>query len=80
MKPVKNFVFAALLAFSIAFNIFGGDIQHPGIAAPTPSPTPEALIATTDETIPDAIDSEQTTIVTTDYLFFEILIALLSVY
>ena len=79
MKPVKNFVFAALLAFSIAFNTFAGDIQHPGIAAPTPSPTPEALIATTDE-IPDAPDSQQNTVVTADYLWVEILIALLSVY
>jgi len=79
MKPVKNLVFAALLAFSIAFNTFAGDIQHPGIAAPTP--TPEArIIAATDETISDATDSQQTTVETADYLFLEILIALLSVY
>ena len=80
MKPVKNFVFAALLVFSIAFNTFAGDIQHPGIAAPTPTPSPEAMINATDKIIPDATDSQQSTVATADYLFFEILIALLSVY
>ena len=80
MKPVKNLVFAALLVFSIAFNTFAGDIQHPGIAAPTPTPTPEALIDATDETIPDVTDSQQTTVETADYLWFEVLTALLSVY
>ena len=54
MKPVKNLVFAALLVFTLAFNTFAGDIQHPGIAAPTPTPSPEAVIDATDETIPDA--------------------------
>ena len=81
MKPVKNFVFAALLVFSITLNIFGGDIDQPGFAAPTPTPTPEArMIAVTDQTIPDATDSQQITVETADYLFFEILISLLSVY
>jgi hypothetical protein len=80
MKSVKNLVFAALLVFSIAFNTFAGEIQHPGIAAPSPTPTPEAMINATDETLPDATDSQQTTVETADYLFFEILLALLSVY
>ena len=80
MKPVKNLVFAALLVFSIALSTFAGEVQVPGIAAPTPTPSPEALIDATDETIPDATDSQQSTVATADYLFFEILIALLSVY
>ena len=79
MKPVKNLVFAALLVFSIAFNTFAGDIQVPGVAAPTPTPTPEARVAT-DETIPDVIDGQQTTVATADYPWFEVLTALLSVY
>ena len=78
MKPVKNLVFAALLVFSITLNTFAGDVQVPGVAAPTP--TPAALIAATDETIPDATDSQQTTVEKADYLFLEILIALLSVF
>jgi hypothetical protein len=80
MKPVKNLVFAALLVFSIALNTFAGDIQVPGIAAPTPTPTPEAVIVGTDERVPDATDSQQTTVGAADYLFFEVLTALLSVY
>jgi hypothetical protein len=78
MKPVKNFVFAALLVFSIALNTFGGDIDLPGAPAPTPPPR---VTATTDETFPETkTDSQETTIGTADYLFFEVLTALLSVY
>ena len=73
MKPVKNLVFATLLVFSITLNAFGGDIDLPG--APKPEPPPR-VTATTDETIPETdIDQE-----TADYLFFEVLTALLSVY
>jgi len=69
MKPVKNLVFAAVLIFSIALNTFGGDIDLPG----TPAPPPPRVTATTDETIPETVE-------TADYLFFEVLTALLSVY
>ena len=74
MKPVKNLVFAALLVFSIALNTFAGDVQVPGIAAPTPSPTPEEsrIFVPAPET--------DTTVETADYLFLEVLTALLSVY
>jgi hypothetical protein len=78
MKPVKNLVFAALLVFSIAFNTIAGDIEHPGAPAPTPEPP---RITLTDETIPGTTtDSQDTTIETADYLFLEVLTALLSVY
>ena len=80
MKPVKNLVFAAVLVFSIVLTTLAGDIDHPGIAAPSPTPTPDSQVAATNETIPGATDSQQTTVETADYLFFEILIALLSVY
>jgi hypothetical protein len=74
MKPVKNLVFAALLAFGLALNTFAGDIQVPGIAAPTPTPTPEEsrIFVPAPET--------DTTVETADYLFLEVLTALLSVY
>ena len=78
MKPVKNLVFAAVLVISIAFNTLGGDIDLPGAAAPPPPPR---MTAATDETIPGtSTDSQQTTVETADYLFFEVLTALLSVY
>ena len=75
MKPVKNLVFAALLVFSIALNTFAGDIQQPGaVATPTPSPSPE------ESRIMISAPESETTTVTADYLFLEVLTALLSVY
>ena len=74
MKPVKNFVFAALLVFSIAFNTFGGDIDLPGKTQPPPEPP---RMTATDGTTSSTTDI---TIDTADYLFFEVLTALLSVY
>jgi hypothetical protein len=78
MKPVKNLVFAALLVFTIAFNTFGGDIDQPG----NPAPPPPRATATTDETVPvtSTDDTQQTTVETSDYIIFEALAALLSVY
>jgi hypothetical protein len=76
MKPVKNLVFAALLVFSITPSTFAGDIDHPGIAAPPPPPR---MMTASDETIPDPADNQQTA-ESLDYLFFEALAALLSVY
>jgi hypothetical protein len=79
MKPVKNFVFAALLVLSIALHTVAGDIDHPGIAAPPP---PRQMTTIYDGTTsgsnteqPDSI-----TVETADYLFLEALAALLSVY
>ena len=75
MKPVKNLVFAALLVFSIALNTFAGDVQVPGaVPTPTPSPSPEEsrIFVPAPET--------DTTVDTADYLFLEVVTALLSVY
>jgi len=77
MKPVKSFVFAALLVFSIALNTFAGDIDLPGKTPEPPHIT--ATGETTGGTTPDNTDS-QPTVETSDYLFLETLAALLSVY
>lgn len=75
MKPVKNLVFAALLALSIALNTFAGEIQQPGaVATPTPTPNPE------ESRIYVPAPDIDTTFDTGDYLFLEVLTALLSVY
>ena len=79
MKPVKNFVFAALLVSSLAFNSFAGDIDVPGIVPPPPR------MSTTNDDSTTLVGSEtqQTDLIqaeTSDYLFFEALAALLSMY
>ena len=77
MKPVKNLVFALLLVSSIAVNTFAGEVEVPG----APAPPPPRITATTDETLPvTSTDTQQTTVETSDYIIFEALAALLSVY
>ncbi len=78
MKLVKNFVLAALLASTLAVSAFAGDQHGP---AALPSPTPSALIAY-DETAPYVIDPNTGSVSTetSDSLFYEALVALLSVY
>jgi len=78
MKPVKNFVFVALLLSSLALNTFAGDIQTPGVVAPPPA----RATSTTDEdtTVSNTEQVGGVTAETSDYLLFEALTALLSVY
>ena len=76
MKLAKNFVFATLLVCTLAFNTFAGDVETPGSPVPPPRAT-----ATTDETTPvPSTDTQQTTVESSDYIIFETLAALLSVY
>ena len=78
MKPVKNFVFAALLVSSLAFNSFAGDIDVPGIIPPPPR-----VSTTNDDSTPLVGSEGQTDVIqaeSSDYLFFEALAALLSMY
>jgi len=78
MKPFKTLVFAALLVLSLAFNTFAGDVDVPGAPAPPPPPRltiiqEPVITGTTQNT--EAVTSEPS-----DYLFYEALAALLSVY
>ena len=74
MKLVKNFVLAVLLASVLAVSAPAGEVDTPGFAGPTPTPTP----LRSDET--GKSDVTVISAETSDYLFFEALAALLSVY
>jgi hypothetical protein len=76
MKLVKNFAYAALLISAVTVNTFAGEQDTPTFVPP-PKATAEAGV-------PPVTDSyfERSGEITaeTDYLFFEALAALLSVY
>ena len=79
MKPFKNLVFAALLVFSLAFSTLAGDVDVPG--APKPLTYTEDPVIT--NTKPTSTSTQETGAVTaepSDYLFYEALVAFLSVY
>jgi hypothetical protein len=84
MKSVKNLVYAVLLASVLGISANAGDQGTPGFANPSPSPTPGALMASTDENPKTAAlnysDPTAGSTETSDYLFYEALAALLSVY
>ena len=80
MKPVKNFLFAVLLVSAMAISTSAGELDTPGVIPPPPP----RQMATSTEGIPvDGSDTEQTegiTVESTDYLFLDVLVALLSAY
>jgi len=81
MKTFKTLVFTAVLVFSLAFTTYGsgGDVDVPGAK---PSPTPQLLVSNQDSlvTYTETQHTEEVTTQTSDYLFYEALAALLSVY
>jgi hypothetical protein len=83
MKSVKNLVYAVLLAFilGVSANAEGGDQGTPGIVA-SPTPPPNHVIVSTDDPKTAAYygDPSAGSTQTSDYLFYEALVALLSVY
>ena len=82
MKPVKNFVFGLLLVLAISGSSLAGEIPIP----PAPEPPPRATAIDPDEAMPCTNENdpycEQSgeTSETSDYLLFEALLALLSLY
>ena len=82
MKLVKNFALAVLLAFVLAVSAPAGEVPMPGYTGPTPTPTPNGA-SSSDESKSANYDDTNSTVIsaeTSDYLFFEALAALLSVY
>jgi hypothetical protein len=79
MKPVKNFLFAVLVVFAMAISTPAGELDTPGVVPPPPP----RQMTTFDDTTTNGSDTELAggiTAETSDYLFFEALAALLSVY
>jgi hypothetical protein len=83
MNSVKNLVFTALLLSVLCVNALAGDMNSPGVSAPPPPPTAEKMTTSTgsDTEIydPYAEQSGETT-ESSDYLLFDVVKALLSVY
>ena len=79
MKSVKNFVSATILAAVFAVSVFAGDTHAPGYTTPSPTPSPEGLVAYDETPVCDP-DTGCLSTETSDSLFYEALAALLSVY
>lgn len=78
MKLVKNFVFAVLLVSTFTVKSFAGDIETPGYVPPSP---PRLSVANDSSSTPVVgTDTQQDGVETSDYLLFEALMALLSVF
>lgn len=79
MKPVKNLVFAAILVFSLSFGTLAGEVDVPG--APVPPPR-VAYVCDPNSSVNCTTTEEEPVMVleTSDSLFYEALVALLSVY
>ena len=78
MKLVKHFVFAVLLVSVLAVTAPAGELDTPG-AKPSPSPAMAPVSAISDKENGDP-NATIVTAETSDYLFFEALAALLSMY
>jgi hypothetical protein len=80
MKLVKNFLYAVVLVFAIAVNTPAGEQDTPGFVPPPP---PRATSTSDEYTSVDNSNTEAdggVEVETSDYLLFEALMALLSVY
>ena len=77
MKLVKHLVLALMLASVLAISAPAGEINTPGAVA-APTPTPQQSMVSGVGTV--AYDSNPENTETSDYLFFEALAALLSIY
>ena len=80
MKLVKNLSLALVLGSVLAISAPAGEINTPAVAATPTPPPPEAKVLSDDGIViydPNPVSTETET---SDYLFFEALAALLSMY
>jgi hypothetical protein len=80
MKPVKNFLFTALLVSLIAVSTSAGELDTPGATPPPPPPRQMTTISDGTTSGSSTEQADGITTETSDYLFLEALAALLSVY
>jgi hypothetical protein len=81
MKLVKNFLFAALLVSTIAFNTPAGEMDLPGYVPPPPPRAASTCDDITEITDPNIEQCGVViTVETSDYFLYEALAAFLSVY
>lgn len=80
MKLVKNLLLALVLASVLAVSAPAGEINTPGAAATPTPPPPQAKVISDDGVVVYDPNPESTETETSDYLFFEALAALLSMY
>lgn len=79
MKLVKNLILALALASVLAISAPAGEINTPAaVATPTPPPQQQSMVISDAGTVVYDPNPENTE--TSDYLFFEALAALLSMY
>jgi len=79
MKLVKHFLFAALLLCCLTSNTFAGDVETPGAPKPL-TYTEDPVISNTKPTNTTTQETGAVTAEPSDYLFYEALVAFLSVY
>jgi hypothetical protein len=80
MKLVKNFLCAALLVCTLAVTTFAGDVETPGAPAPKPLTYTEDPVITDTKPTTTTQETGAVTAEFSDYLFYEALVAFLSVY
>ena len=80
MKLVKNLALAGLLVLSLSMNILAGEQPTMNATQPPPPPTPDDVRVYEEGTSPSGDTYSGEITAETDYLFFEALAALLSVY
>jgi hypothetical protein len=80
MKLVKNFLYAVVLVFAIALNTLAGEQDTPGYVPPPPPRATSTLdeYTSVNNSNPETVGG--VTVETSDYILFEALMALLSVY
>jgi hypothetical protein len=81
MKPVKNFLFAALLVCSMALTSYAGEIDTPGYTNPPPPERCTTINSTNEDPSAPNCGSETTvTYSETDNLLYDVLTALYSIF